>query len=172
MDGSGLTRGTRWCQNYFSILSVLEVIHEKLFSPKTYFFPLVTSRTCNIRLTANLRAQIGSRDQELSFGYLKILLTSRVIDIIATFCENSPILRKFNILWPPVTSNLTWSKNDKSICYRTCRGLSKAVYRLSLSFFVFELSGGRVSARPRRAGRWLRLCQKAMCGLILNVASP
>ena len=31
---------------------------------------------------------------------------------------------------------------------RTCHGLSNAVYRLSLSFLVFELSGGGAVIRP------------------------
>ena len=64
---------------------------------KTYFFPLVTSRTYSIRLTANRRAHIDSGDPGLSFGYHTILLASMVIEIIATFCENSPILRKCDL---------------------------------------------------------------------------
>ena len=68
---------------------------------------MVTSRTYSIRLTANPGAQIDSRDPGLSFGYLTILLASIVIEIIAIFCENSPILRKFNIFASPVTLNLT-----------------------------------------------------------------
>ena len=71
------------------------LVHEQTFHPKTYFFPLVTSRTYSIRLTDNLRAQIDSADPGLSFGYLTILLASIVIEIIAIFYENSPILRKF-----------------------------------------------------------------------------
>ena len=39
MDGSGMTRGTRWCQNYSSSLSSWDVIHEKHFPLKTHFFP-------------------------------------------------------------------------------------------------------------------------------------
>ena len=106
----------------------------------------------SIRLTANLRAQIDSGDQGLSFGYLTVLLASIVIEIIATFYENRPIFRKFDLFWPPVTSNLTWSKNDLGIFFRTWHGLSNAVYRLSLSFLVFESSGGgRSSAPPGRA---------------------
>ena len=65
---------------------------------KTIFLSLVTSRT--IRLTANLRAQIDSGDPWVSFGYLTILLASIVIEKIAIFCENSPILRKFDIFYP------------------------------------------------------------------------
>ena len=57
----------------------------------------MTSRTYSIRLTANLRAQIDSEDPGLSFGYLTILLASIVVEIIAIFCENSPILRKFDL---------------------------------------------------------------------------
>ena len=91
----------------------------------------------------------------LSFGYLTILLASIVIEIIAIFCENSPTLWKYDLCWPPVTSNLTWSKNDLSMFYRTCQGLSNAVYHLSLSFLVFEFSGGAV-IRPPAVRRWLR----------------
>ena len=59
----------------------------------------------SIRLTANLRAQIDSGDPVLSFGYLTILLSSIVIEIIAILSENSPILRKidlFDPLWPQI----------------------------------------------------------------------
>ena len=46
MDRSGLTKGTRWCQNYSPSFSSLEVTYSwKNISKKTYFFPLVTSRT-------------------------------------------------------------------------------------------------------------------------------
>ena len=158
MDRSGLTRGTRWCQACSPSLSSLEVIHEKKILPqKTIFLSLVTSRTYNIRLPANLRAQIYSGDPGLSFGCLTILLASIVIEIIVIFCENSPILRKFDLFWPPVTSNLTWSKNYRSIFCRTCGGLSNAVYRLSLSFFVFEFFlEGVAGIRPPAVRRWLR----------------
>ena len=50
-----------------------------------------------IKLTANLRAQIDSGDPGLSFDCLTILLASIVIEIMATFCENRPILRKFDL---------------------------------------------------------------------------
>ena len=146
MNRSGLTRGTRWCQACSPSLSSLEVIHEKTLTQKNDILSLVTSPTYSIRLNANLRAQIDSRDPGLSFGCLTILLASIVIEIIAIFCENSPILRKFDIFWPPVTSNLTWSKNDPSIFCRTCHDLSNAVYRLSLSVLVFEFSGLRPPA--------------------------
>ena len=69
----------------------------KKHSPKNDILSLVTSRTYSIRLTANLRAQIDSRDPGLSFGCLTILLASIVIEIIAIFCENDLILRKFDI---------------------------------------------------------------------------
>ena len=100
MDRSRLTRGTRWCQAYSPSLSSLEVIHEKALPQKRYLFLcLVTSGTYSIRLTANRRAQIDIGDPGLSFGYLKILLASIVIEIITIFCENSPILKKkFDIL--------------------------------------------------------------------------
>ena len=96
MDRSGLTRGTRWCQTCSPSLSSSEVIHEKNITQKGQ--SLLTSRTYSIKLTANLRAQIDSEDPVLSFGYLTILLASIVIEIIAIFCENSPILRKIDLL--------------------------------------------------------------------------
>ena len=61
------------------------------------FLSLVTFRTYSIRLTANLRAQIDSEDPGLSFGCLTILLAIIVIEILAIFCENSPILRKVDL---------------------------------------------------------------------------
>ena len=81
----------------FPSLSSLEVIHEKALLQKTIFLSSVTSRTYSIRLTATLRAQIDSGDPGLSFGCLTILLASIVIEIIAIFCENSPILTKFDL---------------------------------------------------------------------------
>ena len=69
----------------------------KNFTQKTIFLYFVTSPSYSIRLTTNLRAQIDSGDPGLSFGCLTILLSRIVIEIIAIFCENSPILRKFDI---------------------------------------------------------------------------
>ena len=57
----------------------------------------MTSSTYNIRLAVNRRAHIDSGDPGLSFGYLTILLASIVIEMIAIFCENIPILRKFGL---------------------------------------------------------------------------
>ena len=70
---------------------------KKHYPKKTIFLYLVTSRTYSIRLTANLRAQIDSGDSGLSFGCLTILLASIVIEIIAIFCQNNLILRKFDL---------------------------------------------------------------------------
>ena len=67
---------------------------KKTLPQKTIFLFLVTYRTYSIKLTANLRAQIDSGDPGLSFGCLTILLASIVIEIIAIFCENSPIFEK------------------------------------------------------------------------------
>ena len=97
MSRSGFRRGTRWRQSCSPSLSSLEVIHEKHYPKKTIFLSLVTSPTYSIRLTTNLRARIDSGDPGLSFGCLTILLSSIVIEIIAIFCENSLILRKFDL---------------------------------------------------------------------------
>ena len=152
MNRSGLTSGTRLCQACFPSLSSLEVINEKTLSQKTIFLSLVTSPTYSIRLTANLRAQIDSGDPGLSFGCLTILLASIVIEITAIFCENRPILRKVD-LFTPCDLKFDLSKKWRSIFCRTCHGLSNAVYRLSqlsLSFLVFEFSGGGGSYPPLR----------------------
>ena len=101
MNRFGLKRGTRWCQACFPSLSSLEVIHEKTLPKKRYFLSLVTSPTYSIRLTADRRAQIDSGDPGLSFGCITILLASIVSEIIAIFCENSPILRKFDVFLTP-----------------------------------------------------------------------
>ena len=100
MDRSGLTGGTRWCQACSPTLSTLQVIHEKNITPRNDILSLVTSRTYSIRLTANLRAQIDSMDPGLSFGCLTILIASIVIEIIAIFCENRPILRNLTFSDP------------------------------------------------------------------------
>ena len=60
-------------------------------------FPFGDLSYLQYKATANLRIQIDSGDPGLSFGYLTILLASIVIEIIATFCENSPILRKLDL---------------------------------------------------------------------------
>ena len=65
--------------------------------------------------------------------------------------KNSLVLkcRHFDFFTPgPVTSFLTWSKNDLSKNCRDRPSVSNAVYRLSLACFVFEISGGegRLSA--------------------------
>ena len=44
-----------------------------------------------------MRAQIDSVDPGLSFGCLTTLLASIVIEIIAIFGENRPILRKVDL---------------------------------------------------------------------------
>ena len=82
----------------------LDLILEKLFMNK-HFPPI---RTFSVWWPLVLTVlgwppiwQIDSGDPELSFGYLTTLLASIVVEIIAIFCENSPILRKFDIFWPP-----------------------------------------------------------------------
>ena len=88
---------------------------------------------------------------EIQGYHLAMLQTGIVIEIIATFCENSPILRKNWPFWPPVTSNLTWSENDLSIFIELAAAyLWNAVYRFSLPFLVFEFSGWWSSAPPPR----------------------
>ena len=57
----------------------------------------MTSGAHTIDGNANLNAQIDSEGQVLSFGYFEILLACIVIEIIASFLENSLLLRKFDL---------------------------------------------------------------------------
>ena len=91
---------------------------------------------------ANRKAQIDSEGPGLSFGYFEILLACIVIEIIASFWENSLLFGKFDLFWPPVTSILTSSKNDPYVFCSTLHGLSNAVYRFSMRCVVLEISGG------------------------------
>ena len=149
---SGLTRGTQWCQNYSHILCSSEVIDKKRFPLKTYFWPLMTSGAHTIDGNANLKAQIDSEGPGLSFGYFEILLACIVIEIIASFWENSLLFGKFDLFWPPVTSILTSSKNDPYVFCSTLHGLSNAVYRFSMRCVVLEISGGGGWNQPPPAG--------------------
>ena len=127
---SGLTRGTQWCPNHSPILCSSEVNDKKF--PKTRNFdlwwPLVSTHT--IDRTAYLKVRIDSQGPWLSFGYFEILVACIVLEIFATFWENSPIWGKFDLFWPPVTSILTSSKNDPYISCSTWYGLSNAVLPL------------------------------------------
>ena len=128
--------------------------------PKKTFLVLVTTRTYSIKLIANLRAQIDSGDPGLSFGYLTILLASIVIEIIAIFCENSPILRKkIELFFTPCDLKFDLIKKrpkyflELATAYPTpftaCRYLSK---------FSSTLGGGRGGhpPPPPAVRRWLR----------------
>ena len=82
---------------------------------------------------------------------------------IARFWENLTFLT-------PCDPKFDLIKNDRSIFCRTCRGLSKAVYHLSLSFLVFEFSGGggdHLPPPPPAVRRWLR--PPAVRGLMLGL---
>ena len=101
---------------------------------------------------ANLKAQIDSEGPGLSFGYFEILLACIVIEIIASFWENSFLFGKFDLFWPHVTSILTSSKNDPYVFCSTLHGLSNAVYRFSMRCVVLEISGGGWNQPPPPAG--------------------
>ena len=102
----------------------------------------MTSGAHTIDENANLKAQIDSEGPGLSFGYFEILLACIVIEIIASFWENSLLFGKFDLFWPPVTSILTSSKNDPYVFCSTLHGLSNAIYRFSMRCVVLEISGG------------------------------
>ena len=112
----------------------------------------MTSGAHTIDENANLKAQIDSEGPGLSFGYFEILLACIVIEIIASFWENSLLLGKFDLFWPPVTSILTSSKNDPYVFCSTLHGLSNAVYRFSMRCVVLEISGGGAEINPPPAG--------------------
>ena len=112
----------------------------------------MTSGAHSIDWTANPKAQVNGEGPGLSFGYFEILLGCIVIEIIGSFWENSPILGKFDLCWPPVTSILTSSKNDPYVFCRTWHGLSNAVYRFSMRCVVLEISRGGWNQPPPPAG--------------------
>ena len=114
---------------------------------------LLVKKIDQVRSGHGARTQIDSGDTGLSFRYLTILLASILIKIIATFCENNSILRKFDLfhpLWPQIWTD---QKNDLSIFCRNWRCLSNAVCCLSLSLLVSEFSGGGYRPRPCAGGR-------------------
>ena len=65
--------------------------------------------------------------------------------------RKNAIFSKFDLWWPLMTSILTWPENDLSKSLRSCRGLSYAVYCLSLRSVVFEVGGGQ---KPSPARNW------------------
>ena len=151
--------------------SVLEMLFmNKTLRQKTYFFSLVTSRTYSIRLTANPRKQIDSRDPWLSFGCLAILIASIAVVIVAIICENSPILRKFDPFWPPVTSNLTWSKNDSNtyILQNLPRPIQRRLPLVAIFLSFRVLWGAVIRPPPPAVRKWLR--PPAVRGLTLAPA--
>ena len=78
---SGLTRGTRWCQNYSPSLSGCEVIHEKKHFPQNVIFifgDLWYFQYQPDRQSQGMYIHIDSRDPMLSFGYLTILLACMI----------------------------------------------------------------------------------------------
>ena len=60
----------------------------------------MTSGAHTIDVNTNLKAQIDSLGPGLSFGYFEILLACIVIEIIASFWENSLLLKKWPFLTP------------------------------------------------------------------------
>ena len=57
----------------------------------------MTSGAHTIDRNANLKKRIDSYGPGLSFGYFEILLACIVIEIIASFWENSLLLGKFDL---------------------------------------------------------------------------
>ena len=156
MDRSCLTRGIRWCQAHFPSLSSLELIHEKNIIPKNDILSLVTSGTYSIRLTANLRAQIASGEPGPSLGYLTILLAITVIEMIANFCENSRILRKFDLFDPCDLKFDLIKKLPEHFFVELAGGLSNFLLLVApfLSFRV--IWGVGIRPPPPAVRRWLR----------------
>ena len=61
------------------------------------------------------------------------------------------------ILFTPVTSFLTWPKNDLGKNCKVCPLVPNAVFRLSLSLLRFLYLGGGAVSRPPSVLRWPRL---------------
>ena len=77
----------------------------------------------------------------------------------STVTKNSVVLKyRYLDFLTPVTSFCTWPKNGfvKNVHIVRLYNVSNAVYRFSLACFVFEISGGRISAPPS-VRSWPRL---------------
>ena len=162
MDRSGLTRGTRWSQNYSPSVSSWEVIHEKTFSKKRNFdlwWPLV--------LTVLGWPPIGgnrsiARSWAINWlSYITILLASIVIEIIKTFSENIPILRTFDSfgpLWPHI-----WPDQKMSLYFFVELAASyRTPFTAFATFLNFVFSEGEAviypTPRPCEGGSDPRPC--------------
>ena len=146
---TGSTRRTRWCQFYFRIFDIKKVINEIPSQWKMAIFHLMTSGAKTIDLRSNL----------IEKRYRVMIRASKCFFLILpsydTFGDNSDCLRKnrcflkvLNLVTSGDLAILTWPENNLSKSLRSRRGLSYAVYRLSLRCLVFEFGGGGGGTPP------------------------
>ena len=129
----------------FSYLSYQISYQLKFISLKTIIFHLMTSTAKTVDLMSNL-IEKPCRSIERAFQCFFLIFPS-----YHSSGENSDcwwkiaIFSKVELWWLLVTSILTWPENNLRKSLRSCRGLSKAVYWLSLSSVFFLDNMGRVS---------------------------
>ena len=146
MFRTGSTRQKRWCHFLYFCISYQKVINEKPYQWKMIICKLMTSGAKTIDLRSNLiEKRYGGMKDALQRFFESFLA---ILEIIALVCEKS---RYFLKIWPLVTSGdlsigQTWKWSRKSL--RSCRRLSYAVCRLSLSSVVLEIQGGVTGPQP------------------------
>ena len=117
----------------FSYLSYQISYQLKFISLKTIIFHLMTSTAKTVDLMSNL-IEKPCRSIERAFQYLFLFFRAiTVLEKIAIVGEKIAIFSKVELWWLLVTSILTWPENNLRKSLRSCRGLSNAVYWLSLS---------------------------------------
>ena len=152
-----LTRQTRWCQNYCSIISNTEVIIEKLFHSK---MPFLTFRDLwRLNGWAKVKSDVTSAKERFKSYLLLFWIWLAIIvpEIMAGIPGKTIIFRKFDLWWPLLTSIFTWAKKwPKWIRTGSLRAVDRRIARPS-SFPSFRVRGGGSfwpPPPPRR--RWLR----------------
>ena len=138
-----LTRRTRWCQNYCSIISNTEVIIEKTVSLKNAVFDLSWPLTLKRLILGEIWRHLSERAfQELSFAIFGFGVAIIVPEIMAGIPDKTIIFRKFDLWWPLLTSIFTWAKKwPKWLRTGSLRAVDRRIARPS-SFPSFRVRGG------------------------------
>ena len=135
-----LTRQTRWCQNYCSIISNTEVIIEKLFCSKMPFLTFRDLWRLNGCILGEICRHLSERAfQELSFAFFGFGVAIIVPEIMAGIPDKTIIFRKFDLWWPLLTSIFTWAKKwPKWLRTGSLRAVDRRIARPS-SFRSFRV---------------------------------
>ena len=109
-----LTRQTRWCQNYCSIISNTSY-HWKTVLLKNAVFDLSWPLTLKRLILGEICRHHGKRAfRELSFAFFGFGVAIIVREIMAGIPDKTIIFRKFDLWWPLLTSIFAWAKNYRN----------------------------------------------------------